>query len=77
MISQWHMLLLPFDVRMITRCPAKVSFVDEKIVAKCTEQLTLPPIQLTEMRYVSWFDEKDSNDGKLFLYIMYIKCGMC
>ena len=47
--------------------PAKVCFVDGILVAKCTEQLTLPPIQLTDMRYVSWFDEKDSNDGELFI----------
>ena len=57
--------------------PAKVSFADGKIVAKCTEDLTLPPIQLSDKRYVSWFDHQDNNDGKLFIDTMYMKCRMC
>ena len=56
---------------------AKVSFVDGKVIAKCTEELTLPPIQLTDVRYVSWFDKMDSNNGKLFIHTMFMKCRMC
>ena len=52
--------------------PAKVSFVDGKLVTKCTEDLTLPPIQLFDKRYVSWFDERDNNDGKLFIRNVHI-----
>ena len=57
--------------------PAKVSFLDGKLVTKCTEDLTLPPIQLSDKRYVSWFDEQDNNNGKLFIHTMFMKCRMC
>ena len=45
--------------------PAKVSYVDGKLVAKCTEEVILPPVQLTDKRYISWFVENDMNHSKL------------
>ena len=45
--------------------PAKVSYVDGKLVAKCTDEVILPPVQLTDKRYISWFVENDMNDSKL------------
>ena len=49
--------------------PAKVSYVDGTLVAKCTEEPTLPPIQLSNKRYVSWFEQED---GKYILICTYI-----
>ena len=48
--------------------PAKLSYMDGKLVAKCTEEVILPPVQQTDKRYISWFVENDINDSKLLLY---------
>ena len=50
--------------------PAKLSYVDGKLVAKCTEEVILPPVQLTDKKYVSWFVENNINDGKLLYTFM-------
>ena len=47
--------------------PAKVSYADGKLIAKCTEEVMLPPIQLTDLRYVSWFKQNDSNYGRFIV----------
>ena len=39
--------------------PAKLSYVDGKQVAKCTEEVIFPPVQLTDNRYISWFVKND------------------
>ena len=47
--------------------------MDGKLIAKCTEEVILPPVQLTDNRYISWFVKNDINGGKL-LY-NYINAG--
>ena len=47
--------------------------MDGKLIAKSTEEVILPPVQLTDNRYISWFVKNDINGGKL-LY-NYIHAG--
>ena len=49
--------------------PAKVSYVGGNVVAKCTEDPTLPPVQLSDKRYASWFAKED---GKYILICTYM-----
>ena len=51
--------------------PAKLFFLDGSLVAKCTEEPALPPIQLSNKRYVSWFKQEN---GKYILICTYITC---
>ena len=49
--------------------PAKLSYFDGSLVAKYTEEPTLPPIPLSNERYVSWFEQEV---GKYILLCTYI-----